>query len=87
MNSPRRQLEPSAAAFAGRLPWLALVALAGAVGVVYGRSLDATIIFDDDVSVLTHNSIHSLWPLVGAGDDRGVRENPGIEARFRRSPR
>jgi hypothetical protein len=54
------------------------VVLAAAAWAVYGRSLDAPFIFDDDVSVLINGSIRSLWPLVGVGDERGPL-NPPID--------
>jgi Flp pilus assembly protein TadD len=78
MNNRRRQSEPNTSASAGASAWLAIVVLAAAVGAVYGRSLDAPFLFDDDVSVLTNGSIRSLWPLMGTSDHRGPL-NPPIE--------
>jgi tetratricopeptide (TPR) repeat protein len=58
--------------------WLALVVLAAAVWIVYGRSLDAPFIFDDSLSVLQNRSIAALWPLVGDTEHPGPF-NPLIE--------
>jgi hypothetical protein len=58
--------------------WIAAALLVGSVWLVYGRSLDAPFLFDDDASVLTNTSIRALWPLVGSGERRGPL-NPPIE--------
>jgi tetratricopeptide (TPR) repeat protein len=51
--------------------WAAAVLLAIAIGVVYGRALDAPFVFDDDIGIIKNNSIVSLWPLVGTLEQRG----------------
>ena len=51
--------------------WAALVAIVLAIGLVYGRALDAPLIFDDELSILSNESIFSLWPLVGTGEHPG----------------
>ena len=78
MNKPLRSSDPNVPAFRGVSSWLVLVVLAGAVWAVYGRSLDAPFLFDDDASVLTNTSIRALWPMVGASERRGPL-NPPIE--------
>src|SRR6185295_12975886 len=39
--------------------------------IVYGRSLDAPLIFDDRVGIVTNESIFSLWPLIGPSSHPG----------------
>src|SRR3972149_5342764 len=58
--------------------WPALVGLAAAVSIVYGRALDAPFIFDDSISVLQNRSITVLWPLFGDASQPGPL-NPPIE--------
>ena len=47
------------------LPWVACGLLAVAVCAVYGRSLAAPFIFDDDQSIVDNPSIKRLFPLFG----------------------
>jgi protein O-mannosyl-transferase len=42
-----------------------------AIGVVYGKSLDAPFIFDDVDGIENNESIFSLWPLLGTVEHRG----------------
>jgi Flp pilus assembly protein TadD len=51
--------------------WIVAVILAVSIAVVYGRSIHAPLIFDDDISLIKNTSIRSLWPL------RGTTEQPG----------
>jgi tetratricopeptide (TPR) repeat protein len=51
--------------------WLAAVVLAIAVGLVYSWFLNVPLIFDDDTTIGTNDSIHSLWPLVGTTEHPG----------------
>jgi len=73
-NKPEQALPPPR-----EMPaWPALVVLAAAVSIVYGRALDAPFIFDDSISVLQNRSITVLWPLFGDASQPGPL-NPPIE--------
>jgi protein O-mannosyl-transferase len=61
----------SPAPTSGPPAWTVAVALALAIGAVYGRALDAPFIFDDSVSITDNVSILRLWPLVGTETHRG----------------
>ena len=64
------------AARGGPPAWIAVAVLLVAIGVVYGRSLDAPFIFDDVDGIENNESIFSLWPLVGPADHRGPLNPP-----------
>ncbi len=66
-------------AYLARSPWLACAILALAVWAVYGRSLDAPLIFDDLLSVEENESIGQLWPLLGDAKHPGPL-NPPVES-------
>jgi tetratricopeptide (TPR) repeat protein len=51
--------------------WFVAAVLAIAIGIVYGRALDAPFVFDDHDSIITNSSIRSLWPLIGTDEHRG----------------
>src|SRR5690349_15128491 len=51
--------------------WVVAVVLAGLLLIVYGWTLSAPLIFDDDASLVRNPSIRSLWPLVGTSDQPG----------------
>ncbi len=55
---------------------VAIAILAGAAWLVYGRALDAPLVFDDSVSVVKNPSIRSLWPLVGDAEHPGPLNPP-----------
>lgn len=55
----------------GPRAWVAAVVIVLAIGAVYGRALDAPLIFDDELSIFANESIFSLWPLVGTAEHPG----------------
>jgi hypothetical protein len=78
MSKSAKQTGQAAPRSSGVPAWLALAVLAGAVGGVYGRALDAPFIFDDSVSVLQNRSIATFWPLLGDAEHPGPL-NPPVE--------
>ena len=60
----------------GPVTWLAAIIFAAAIGVVYARSLDVAFVMDDNVTVVSNASIHSLWPLIGDEQHRGPLNPP-----------
>ncbi|MDA8744448.1 tetratricopeptide repeat protein [Rubripirellula amarantea] len=47
------------------------IVLAMVIAAVYGSTLNAPLIFDDEVTLIQNTSIHTLWPLVGHSPDFG----------------
>lgn len=60
----------------GSSPWVAVAVLLVAIGMVYGRSLNAPFIFDDVDGIENNESIFSVWPLVGPVERRGSLNPP-----------
>src|SRR4051794_38362298 len=60
----------------GPRTWIASMLLAIAVYVVYAPALHAPFIFDDRSGIPENESIHKLWPLIGANGQPGPL-NPG----------
>lgn len=69
--APRAVPSASAAQIA-----VAIVLVGGVVWAVYGRALNAPLIFDDLGSVANNPSITRLWPLVGDDTNPGVLHPP-----------
>lgn len=71
-QSPPRSAKAGASESAPIRPfpraWMVAAVLAIAMGAVYGRALKVPFIHDDKSSILTNNSIKSLWPLVGSAE-------------------
>jgi protein O-mannosyl-transferase len=57
---------------------LALVLLAGTLGLIYYRVLNAPFVYDDEIAVVKNTSIRQLWPLSGSGENPGPL-NPARE--------
>lgn len=56
----------------GGLPaWAARLVLAITIGAVYGRFLDVPLIFDDEMAIVSNESIYSIWPLYGTAEHPG----------------
>jgi tetratricopeptide (TPR) repeat protein len=62
---------PCAVARSRPAAWVAAVALALSIGLLYGRAIDAPFIFDDSAAITENVSILSLWPLIGTKEHRG----------------
>ena len=77
-HMPKKNQRGSAEVPPRELPaWLALGVLAAAVWLVYGRALDAPLIFDDLLSVEREPRVsRRLWPLVGDADHPGPLRPP-----------
>src|SRR5262245_4689539 len=72
MGSVSQTRRPPAVPTDTKLPgWIVAVVLAILLLVVYGRALNAPLIFDDDSSIEQNTSIQSFWPLVGTTDQPG----------------
>lgn len=63
---------PDRAGRGGIAAWAAAAVLAVAIGAIYSQSLNAPFIFDDNATILTNNSIVSLWPLFGTNEHPGA---------------
>ncbi|HEY4313838.1 MAG TPA: tetratricopeptide repeat protein [Pirellulales bacterium] len=62
----RRYLQKPAV---GALAGAAIIAVC--IAAIYGGSLSAPFIFDDNPTIVANTSVHRLWPLVGTPDDPG----------------
>jgi protein O-mannosyl-transferase len=62
-----------------RTAWTAVgvLALLIAIGAIYGPTLDAPFIFDDEWTVISNPSLVRLWPLVAPGPEGGPLNPPG----------
>ena len=58
--------------------FLSVLVIGMAIAFVYGPTIDAPLIFDDEVTLLQNPSIHQLWPLIGNAPDFGpLHPSPG----------
>lgn len=57
-------------------PLAAAVTIFALLALVYGRALDAPLVFDDHSSVVDNPSIRRLWPLIGTVDAPGPLNPP-----------
>jgi tetratricopeptide (TPR) repeat protein len=53
-----------------------ILVLGAAIWLVYGRSLHAPFIFDDELTIETNPSIVRLWPPIGSSQERGPLNPP-----------